>query len=294
MQNFNIKQFSREINFPYHTLLRICNKYGCTTKDELLQAIEQNKKFHIGDRFGRVVIISENTILKNSQTHVKVKCDCGNEYYTPLCDLKRGKRQSCTKCRAISRRTPIHIGEIYGNWTVISEAEKGIFKNNLAYLCKCTCGNTQYCNAHDLKTGRTTRCLPCSRKIGAETMMVHNGKVGELNISKYNKIKRTASHRNIEFNVSIEYLWNLFLNQDRKCAITGDYINNFKQASLDRIDSNKGYIEGNVQWVTYQANVSKHTMTMEQLYEFCKKVLNHANQQPSQPLTKLEGSETNS
>lgn len=34
-------------------------------------------------------------------------------------------------------------------------------------------------------------------------------------------------------------------------------------------------------------------MTMEQLYEFCRKVLNHANQQPNQPLKKLEGSETN-
>lgn len=52
-------------------------------------------------------------------------------------------------------------------------------------------------------------------------------------------------------------------------------------------------LKGNVQWVTYQANLSKHVMTMEQLYEFCRKVLNHANQQPSQPLTKLEGSETN-
>ena len=55
----------------------------------------------------------------------------------------------------------------------------------------------------------------------------------------------------------------------------------------------KGYIEGNVQWVTYQSNLSKHVMTMEQLYEFCRKVLDHANQQPSQPLTKLKGSETN-
>jgi hypothetical protein len=35
-------------------------------------------------------------------------------------------------------------------------------------------------------------------------------------------------------------------------------------------------------------------MTMSELYEFCKKVLNHANQQPSTPLTKCEGSETNS
>lgn len=27
--------------------------------------------------------------------------------------------------------------------------------------------------------------------------------------------------------------------------------------------------------------------------KLCNKILNHANQQPSQPLTKLEGSETN-
>lgn len=35
-------------------------------------------------------------------------------------------------------------------------------------------------------------------------------------------------------------------------------------------------------------------MSMTELKEFCKKVLNNDNQQPSQPLTKLEGSETNS
>lgn len=293
MQNFNIKQFSREINFPYHTLLRICNKYRCTTQEELLQAIEQNKKFHIGDKFGRVTIISEETSLIHSQTHVKVKCDCGNEYYAPLSDLKNGKRQACSNCRAISRRIPIHIGDKFGKWTVIEGPKKGVYRNTLAYLCKCTCGNTQYCTAHDLKTGRTTRCFKCSRKIGIETAMIHNGKIGELNINKYNKIKRTATHRNIEFNVSIEYLWNLFLIQKRKCAITGDFIDNFRIASLDRIDSSKGYIEGNVQWVSKQANLSKHIMTMEQLYEFCRKVLNHANQQPSTPLTKCEGSETN-
>ena len=71
------------------------------------------------------------------------------------------------------------------------------------------------------------------------------------------------------------------MRQDKKCDITGDSIPNIRDASLDRIDSNLGYIEGNVQWVTYRANVSKHTMTMTELYEFCKKVLNHANQQLS-------------
>ena len=35
-------------------------------------------------------------------------------------------------------------------------------------------------------------------------------------------------------------------------------------------------------------------MSMDELYKFCQKVLNHANQQPSIGLTTNEGSETNS
>ena len=35
-------------------------------------------------------------------------------------------------------------------------------------------------------------------------------------------------------------------------------------------------------------------MTMPELINFCKKVLNHVNQQPSLGLTTQEGSETNS
>ena len=81
--------------------------------------------------------------------------------------------------------------------------------------------------------------------------------------------------------------------QNRKCAITGDELPNILRASLDRIDSSKGYIEGNVQWVTAQANKCKHILSMSELYEFAQKVLNHANQQPSQSLTTLKGSETN-
>lgn len=281
MKNFNIKKFSREINFPYHSLLRILHKYKCTTKEELLKSIDDNKKFHVGDRFGKVVIISENTILKNSQTHVEVRCDCGNTYYVPLTDLKKGRRRACTKCRAISRRIPINVGDSFGKWVVISGPHSGITKNSVVYLCECSCGNTQYCNAHDLKTGRTTRCFKCSRKVGIDTMTFNNGRIGDLTISKYNKIKNTASKRGIEFNVSMEYLWNLFIKQNKRCSITGDAISEFRKASLDRINSSFGYIENNVQWVTAQANLSKHKMTMNELYDFCKKVLKHANQQPS-------------
>jgi len=92
--------------------------------------------------------------------------------------------------------------------------------------------------------------------------------------------------------ITPEYLKEIYEKQNHRCAITGDYLPDIRKASVDRIDSTKPYEKGNIQIVTKQANISKHIMTMKQLYEFCKKVLNHANQQPSRPLTKLEGSET--
>ena len=112
----------------------------------------------------------------------------------------------------------------------------------------------------------------------------------------YSKSRDAAKQKGRDYNLTKEYIEHLLKVQDYKCAYSKINFNyNIKNyiPSVDRIDSSKGYIEGNVQWVTYQANLSKHVMTMEQLYEFCRKVLNHANQQPSQRLTTLEGSETN-
>lgn len=49
--------------------------------------------------------------------------------------------------------------------------------------------------------------------------------------------------------------------------------NHENSISLDRINSNKGYVKGNVRLCTVRANLSKHTMTDRQLEDFCKSVL---------------------
>ena len=46
--------------------------------------------------------------------------------------------------------------------------------------------------------------------------------------------------------------------------------NNFKKASLDRIDSNKLYEKGNIEFVSMPINYMKHTMSVEKTIEFCK------------------------
>ena len=68
---------------------------------------------------------------------------------------------------------------------------------------------------------------------------------------------------------------NLFLKQEGKCyytdyPITLNTRNRPKTASIDRIDNNKGYIEGNVVWCRKDINIMKMDKDIEDFYEICR------------------------
>lgn len=85
----------------------------------------------------------------------------------------------------------------------------------------------------------------------------------------------------------------MFINQNKKCNLTGlpiDFTEIRKNsnidfelmtASLDRIDSNKSYEIGNIQWVHKDINRMKWAFPQDKFINLCKLVINHANQQPS-------------
>jgi hypothetical protein len=88
-------------------------------------------------------------------------------------------------------------------------------------------------------------------------------------------IKRNAKLRNISYNLPPKYLWDLFEKQNRRCALSGRSIEfgfgtKETTASLDRIDSLKGYIEGNVQWLH---NIAKQCMSDEKFIQMCEDVI---------------------
>ena len=104
----------------------------------------------------------------------------------------------------------------------------------------------------------------------------------ELGARKFNSYKSNAKKRNIEFSVTIEYLWNLLETQQFKCAISGLplEISSEKKvftASPDRINNNLGYVEGNIQWVRKDVNFAKHTLSMSDFINLCKTISNNWN-----------------
>lgn len=253
----------------------------------------RKREINIGDVFGDWTVIDLNCESRNKARYVKCRCKCGVEKEVILSGLLHNKTTCCKSCARRKSTKIFKKGDKFKFWTIIGGP---IYRNSAAYYkVKCECGNEAYkLPVELLYPNRDFCCEQCAHRKAMYDLTINNGRIGDLTKTEYTRLKRSADIRNIPFNVTIEYLWNLFLKQDKKCAITGDSIDTINNASLDRIDSTKGYIESNVQWVTKQANLSKHIMSMDQLYDFCKKVLQHANQQPSQSLTRLKGSETNS
>lgn len=100
----------------------------------------------------------------------------------------------------------------------------------------------------------------------------------------WKQILSRAKLSKIKFELTIEYIWDLYIKQNKKCAISGVNINfeeknttirkHTKTASLDRIDSTKGYLKGNVQWIHKDINYMKTDLTQEEFFKWCEIIYN--------------------
>lgn len=104
--------------------------------------------------------------------------------------------------------------------------------------------------------------------------------VGDLSSGYWTNIINNAKTRNLEFSITPEYAWMLFVNQNYKCSLSGIDLN-LKTiyeitASLDRINSSLGYVESNVQWVHKDINIMKNVLKNDDFIDICILVANHS------------------
>ena len=123
-----------------------------------------------------------------------------------------------------------------------------------------------------------------------ENDFVNNGKCrednpawkgyGSISGGLFANIKRGADTRGLLFEVDMEFLDDLFKQQDGKCALSGmdiilpksdeHRVTGNSTASLDRIDSNRGYTKENVQWVHKWVNKMKQNLQKDEFLYLCK------------------------
>lgn len=179
----------------------------------------------------------------------------------------------------------MYNGDKIGQWTVVDGTDF-VRKNHKHIKVKCSCGNICNIRKYRLTTGKSLRCQSCASKShdlpDEFTIRWIGNSIGEVTGTMFSHIRSKARERDMEFNISKEYLSDLFEKQSHKYALSGIPItlskkiksNNpdfsFITASVDRIDSNIGYVEGNIQWVHKDINRMKMNYNNEYFIQTCK------------------------
>ena len=176
------------------------------------------------------------------------------------------------------------INQNFGSLTVIKFHDK-VLKGKYVkerYLCKCKCGKRKICFRNRLLDGRNTSCGCENGGQSKHLNKLHNAPhhifildtYEILTRKQWGKLKNTALERGLDFNISYEDCWNLYLKQNRECALTGlpIHFGQPNRASLDRIDSLKGYTIDNVQWIYAKINFMKSSLPQKEFIELCSLV----------------------
>ncbi len=173
--------------------------------------------------------------------------------------------------------------------------------------CKCEeCGKVFDREKRDVNSSnKAGRKIFCSLSCSGKQSHKHLSKFGKLN-SKYlipdnrrdeytgfREYLKRIKRRDKNNNITLKYLKELW-DKNHVCSLSGVELkipNDTKQViekkngytftdpihtgSVDRIDNNKGYIKGNIRYISLMANLAKSWYNDEYVIEFAKLVNNH-------------------
>lgn len=223
----------------------------------------------VGKKYKNYLILEE--FLQKDKKFVKVQCDCGEIKYVSLQYIRNKNR--APNCQSCCVWKSFKVGETVNGFIVLryfydkSNPKKGLTRIEV----KCSCGEIRKMSSAQLK--RTKRCSNCRilklKRTGKDSITYQ----GTKNIPKtfYSSILNSAKKRNIDFNITIDILEDLYIKQNGRCAYTNLPIvvgNNKKEttASVDRIDNSKGYYVDNIQFVHKHINSMKLDFTEEYFF----------------------------
>lgn len=239
-----------------------------------------NLSLHRRDRKNGGLLYEEiNGVLHKKCVRCKTMKPLTTDNYSTSNTTKRGKRiiSVCKSCTKRTRKKVIHINN------------EG---NIVCSCCKLYLSPDNFHNSNDernkIREYKDIYCKNCSTfkkrqlwKNSEPNIKLFIYKIWEAAQSRTFNAKSSGA-KDKEFNITRDYLEKLYENQNGACALTGvemTYIHNkgkiFTNMSLDRIDSKLGYIESNVQFVCVIVNLMKNTLTVDELKNWCKLILEH-------------------
>lgn len=239
----------------------------------------------IGNRYGNLVVVERTYRTRNKSSRKDILwrclCDCGKEAYIRGFCLRDGMTKSCG-CRRLAllkqHRKEDLIGLKFYRLLVVerlSIRNKSGRVNNCVFRCLCDCGNARIVQGSHLRSGSTKSCGCLKREMLPSTKYL----AGSHFVLK--TYKKSAISRKLEWTISDEEAAICFHSNCYYCGIrpssvitppdrtvSVDYAYN----GIDRLDSSKGYIAGNVVACCTRCNYSKRNYSVAEFLDMARAV----------------------
>ena len=132
---------------------------------------------------------------------------------------------------------------------------------------KCSCGETDPKNFYG--GSNKGMCKKCAIEYGKKYYKEN------LIRAKINGAKSRAKYKNLEFDIDVEYIEKLLIDQNNRCFYSNIEFNNEIEnisVSIDRIDSKKGYTKDNTRLVCSGVNLMKSDFVEEEFLGYIKSI----------------------
>lgn len=242
---------------------------GCTKAKVKKPRKFKNVEDIVGMKFNSLVVLK--ILSRGTHGRALVKCDCGNEVDREYANVKKGWVKNCgcvkDKIKKGDRYKSL-IGKRFGSIVVLDDLIKDDTGVKFKLKIKCDCGREEYKGVFNLFNNKYTSCKIC-RTVGLSSKY--------FIASFLNRLKTTADVRNIEFNITLLQLDEIYEKQGGLCYYTGDKLvlptpKKRSPLSVDRIDSSKGYTYDNVVLCIWEVNRAKHVMNIDDFIDMCHKI----------------------
>lgn len=205
---------------------------------------------------------------------VVVQCTCGHLQKIKESPLSIGKPKCCRKC-GLREISEIKTGMKFGKWLVLLPRSLKCGKHRY-WDVLCECGTVDKRRNDCLLNGLTKECRNCWKdKANPEAVKTR----------MWDSLVKNAELRGLEVAITKKDIFDLLVKQNYHCALSGEklvistktseYRKGLTTASVDRIDSDRGYYLDNIQWTHKKINCIKMDLNQEDFIRMCHQVAKH-------------------
>ncbi len=247
-----------------------------------MNTLSQNKKSIcinlIGQKFGKLTVLSRSKNTSKKRATWECLCECGNKCIVTGKRLRSNHTKSCGCIR-----DPDLTGKKIGRLTLIKKIRmdevKGWPEHRIGYICKCDCGKEHIISQISITGGKTISCGCYSLEKKQNRRIPDDGAAKN---SIYTSYKLNAKYRNIDWKLNKPEAITLFENN---CYYCGKEPSNYKKFTcnsgvyyyngIDRVDNNAGYQSGNVVSCCAICNKTKYTRSKEEFINWAYRIVSY-------------------